>query len=183
MFYDKFVYLCKQKGVSPSRAAVEAGISKSLVTKWRTNKVRYPSADIAEKVALYFNISVSDLLDDKYRSRFVSFPNGISAYSFDHNQDPDAVLAELEPGSFHIVFRSDDTIIVVDNDSCATDDQVNSVVSIYSGRTERQKIQPTVSDGLSLTNVSDEDIKTIKAYLEMPVDQRRALAKILGVSE
>lgn len=43
--------------------------------------------------------------------------------------------------------------------------------------------QPTVSDGLSLADVSEEDIKTIKAYLEMPEDQRRALAKILGVSE
>lgn len=43
--------------------------------------------------------------------------------------------------------------------------------------------QPTVSDGLSLADISEEDIRTIKAYLEMPVDQRRALAKILGVSE
>ena len=43
--------------------------------------------------------------------------------------------------------------------------------------------QPTVSDGLFLEDVSEEDIKTIKAYLEMPEDQRRALAKILGVSE
>lgn len=183
MFYDKFVHLCKQKGVSPSRAAVEAGISKSLVTKWRTNKVRYPSADIAEKVAIYFNISVSDLLNDEYRSRFTAFPNGITAYSFDYNQDPEAVLSELEPGSFRIVFRSPGIIIVVDNDSCATTDQINSVVSIYNGGKERQKNQPTVSDGLSLADVSEEDIKTIKAYLEMPEDQRRALAKILGVSE
>lgn len=66
MFYEKFIHLCKQKGVSPSRAAVEAGISKSLVTKWRTNKVRYPSADIAEKVAIYFNISVAELLGGGY---------------------------------------------------------------------------------------------------------------------
>lgn len=183
MFYDKFVYLCKQKGVSPSRAAVEAGISKSLVTKWRTNKVRYPSADIAEKVAIYFNISVSDLLDDEYRSRFTAFPNGITAYSFDLNQDPDAVLSDLEPGSFRIVFRSPGIIIVVDNNSCATTEQINSVVSIYNGGEERQRNQPTVSDGLSLADVSEEDIRTIKAYLEMPEDQRRALAKILGVSE
>lgn len=46
-----------------------------------------------------------------------------------------------------------------------------------------EREQPTVSDGLSLADVSEEDIKTIKAYLEMPEDQRRALAKILGVSE
>jgi transcriptional regulator with XRE-family HTH domain len=45
------------------------------------------------------------------------------------------------------------------------------------------KKQPSVSEGLSLQGVSAEDIKTIKAYLELPEDQRRALAKILGISE
>ena len=43
--------------------------------------------------------------------------------------------------------------------------------------------QPTESDGLFLEGISEEDIKTIKAYMDMPEDQRRALAKILGVSE
>lgn len=64
MFYDKFVSLCADKGVSPSRAAVEAGISKSLVTKWRTHKIKDPSADVARKVASYFGISVAELLGD-----------------------------------------------------------------------------------------------------------------------
>lgn len=64
MFYDKFVQLCKQKGVSPSRAAIESGISKSLVTKWRTNKVQDPSAEIARKIAAYFGITVGELLDE-----------------------------------------------------------------------------------------------------------------------
>lgn len=63
MIYYKFVGLCEKKGVSPSRAAVEAGISKSLVTKWKTNKVQDPSADIARKIAAYFNISVAELLE------------------------------------------------------------------------------------------------------------------------
>lgn len=65
MFYDKYIALCKKKGVSPSRAAVEAGISKSLVTKWKTNEVQDPSADIARKIAAYFNISVAELLEDE----------------------------------------------------------------------------------------------------------------------
>ena len=65
MFYDKFVCLCKQKGISPSRAAIDAGISKSLVTKWKTNKIQDPSADIARKLALYFNISVAELLGEE----------------------------------------------------------------------------------------------------------------------
>ena len=47
----------------------------------------------------------------------------------------------------------------------------------------KEKEQSSGVGGLSLEGVSQEDIKTIKAYLDMPEDQRRALAKILGVSE
>lgn len=65
VFYDKFAQLCKAKGVSPSRAALDAGISKSLVSKWRTNNTEYPSPEIAKKIAAYFNISVADLLDEE----------------------------------------------------------------------------------------------------------------------
>lgn len=65
MFYDRFAFLCSQRDISPSRAAVEAGISKSLVTKWKTNKVKYPSADIAQKLATYFGLTVAELLDEE----------------------------------------------------------------------------------------------------------------------
>ena len=65
MFYDRFVYLCKQKGVSPTRAALDAGISKSLVTKWKTNKVQDPSPDVLRKISKYFNITVAELLGEE----------------------------------------------------------------------------------------------------------------------
>ena len=64
MFYDKFAALCKQKGVSVSRAAIESGISKSLVTKWKTNKVDVPSPEVLQKLSTYFNMTVSALLEE-----------------------------------------------------------------------------------------------------------------------
>lgn len=48
---------------------------------------------------------------------------------------------------------------------------------------EEAKKTPTVSDGLILDHICEEDVKTIKAFLAMPDDQRKALAKILGISE
>ena len=111
VFYDKFVYLCKQKDVSPSKAAIDAGISKSLVTKWKTAKVEIPSPDVLSRLSKYFNIPVSELIGEDIKK------------------------------------------------------------------------QPSVSEGLSLQGVSAEDIKTIKAYLELQEDKRRALAKLLGISE
>ena len=64
MFYDKYAQLCKQKGVSMSAAAIEAGLSKSLVTKWKTNKVAVPSPDVLRRLSVYFGVPVSELLDE-----------------------------------------------------------------------------------------------------------------------
>lgn len=65
MFYDRFAYLCKQKGVSVSRGALEAGISKSLVTKWKTNNTDIPSPDVIGKLSKYFGLPVSELLGEE----------------------------------------------------------------------------------------------------------------------
>lgn len=65
VFYDRFAYLCKQKGVSVSRGAIEAGISKSLVTKWKTNNVEIPSPDVLSKLSKYFNLPISELLGEE----------------------------------------------------------------------------------------------------------------------
>jgi transcriptional regulator with XRE-family HTH domain len=65
VFYDKYAQLCKQRGVSMSAAAAEAGFSKSLVTKWKVNKVEDPSPEILKKLSVYFNIPVSELLNEK----------------------------------------------------------------------------------------------------------------------
>ena len=65
VFYDRFLYLCNLRGVSPSRAAVDAGISKSLVTKWKSNNIEVPSPDVLKKLAKYFSIPVSELLGEE----------------------------------------------------------------------------------------------------------------------
>ena len=65
MFYDRFAYLCKEKGVSVSRGATEAGISKSLVTKWKTNNVETPSPEVLNKLSKYFNMPISELLGEE----------------------------------------------------------------------------------------------------------------------
>lgn len=64
MFYDKYAQLCKQKGVSKSAAALAAGFSKSLVTKWKDNQVETPSAEVLEKISAYFCVPISELLGE-----------------------------------------------------------------------------------------------------------------------
>jgi transcriptional regulator with XRE-family HTH domain len=65
VFYDRYMALCKEKGVSASYAAVEAGISKSLITKWKKNTSIIPSPEVLQKLAAYFNITVAVLLDEE----------------------------------------------------------------------------------------------------------------------
>lgn len=50
-----------------SAAALEAGLSKSLVTKWKTNAVEVPSPDVLTKLSKYFGIPVSELLGEENR--------------------------------------------------------------------------------------------------------------------
>lgn len=65
LFYDKYLDLCAQKGVSPSRAAQDAGISKSLITKWKQEKVGNPSPEVLRKLSAYFEVPLADLLDEE----------------------------------------------------------------------------------------------------------------------
>ncbi len=64
MFYDRFVLLCSRKGVSPSRAAEDAGLSKSTVTKWKNDASVRPTGNVIGKLTRYFDISVSELLGE-----------------------------------------------------------------------------------------------------------------------
>ena len=65
MFYDKFVQICKSRGVSPSRAAIEAGLSKSTVTKWKTTPDAEPTGAAIKKITEYFGITIAELLSEE----------------------------------------------------------------------------------------------------------------------
>lgn len=64
MFYDKFVQVCKARGISPSRAAVEAGLSKSTVTKWKTTPNAEPTGAAIKKITEYFGITIAELMGE-----------------------------------------------------------------------------------------------------------------------
>lgn len=64
MFYDRFCALCAQRGETPSRAALNAGISKAVVSKWKQNPAAFPSGPVVEKLTNYFGISVTELLQE-----------------------------------------------------------------------------------------------------------------------
>jgi transcriptional regulator with XRE-family HTH domain len=64
-----------------SAAALEAGLSKSLVTKWKTNKVDVPSPDVLKKLSSYFNMPVSELLGEEEKEAKKEQPTEIDGLS------------------------------------------------------------------------------------------------------
>lgn len=78
MFYDKYAQLCKKRGISMSAAALEAGLSKSLVTKWKANKVDVPSPDVLKKLSTYFGMPVSELLGEEEKKEQPTEIDGLS---------------------------------------------------------------------------------------------------------
>ena len=35
MFYDRFVNLCNERGISPNKAAIEIGFNRTSISKWK----------------------------------------------------------------------------------------------------------------------------------------------------
>lgn len=61
MFYDIYVKLCKERGISPSKAAEEISINKASVTSWKKRGYT-PRAEILQRIADYFGVTVDYLL-------------------------------------------------------------------------------------------------------------------------
>ena len=58
-FYQNFIKLCNTIGKSPSRVALDIGVSKPSVTRWKAGSV--PSDAVIRKLADYFEVSVTYL--------------------------------------------------------------------------------------------------------------------------
>ena len=62
MFYDVYQNLCKDIGKSATGVALELNIARSTVSNWKKTGTT-PQADILQKVADYFNVSIDYLLE------------------------------------------------------------------------------------------------------------------------
>ena len=66
MFYDIYLQLCHSVKKSPSAVAVEIGISKPTVNRWKNGGSATDSTKL--KIAEYFNISMDKLAESEERS-------------------------------------------------------------------------------------------------------------------
>lgn len=62
MFCDKLKELRKEKNLTQEELAKKVFISRSLIAKYETG-VSYPNKENLEKLALFFNVEINDLID------------------------------------------------------------------------------------------------------------------------
>ena len=88
MFWDNFLFYCNQKGVAPNVAAQSVGIKSSgTVTGWKNGAM--PRPGVLNKLAQYFEISVSDLVSDEQKEN--------PAPHWDGLKEIDAIFEQLTP--------------------------------------------------------------------------------------
>ena len=59
MFYDNYIRLCNSVNKTPSAVAVEMGISKTSVNRWKNGS--YPTDATMLRIASFFGVSVEEL--------------------------------------------------------------------------------------------------------------------------
>ena len=113
VFFDSFTRLCGEKDISASRCAMEAGISKSLVTKWKRNQTAVPSSEVLTKLSDYFHIPVSELLGESHTAmQHTSLPTinrDDLKFALFHGQETvtDAMLDEVLSFARYVAHREE----------------------------------------------------------------------------
>lgn len=63
--YEKLCLLCKQKGVSGGKMCADLGLSRSVMSDLKSGRKKGFSAEIAQKIATYFGVSIAYLLGEE----------------------------------------------------------------------------------------------------------------------
>ena len=59
MFYDNYIRLCNSVNKTPSAAAIEMGISKTSVNRWKNGS--YPTDATMQRIANYFGVTFEEI--------------------------------------------------------------------------------------------------------------------------
>ena len=62
MFYEKFVQLCNEKGVSKQKACTDAGLSSTAWIRWSKGSI--PGSISMHRICKYFGVAVESMSDD-----------------------------------------------------------------------------------------------------------------------
>lgn len=193
MFYDTFVELCKNKGLSPGGAAGQIGFNRSSINVWRSTG-KPPKQELLVRIATFFGVSTDYLLGREEARRMIPVLGRVQAglpvtafediigYEEPGPSDSDGELFALRirGASMEPRFREGDTVIVRKQSSADTGDIV--VALIGDGEATIKRLGRT-ADGIMLQPLnpdfdtmffSNEDIAALPVQLLGKVIELRA---------
>ena len=117
-FYDVFLPLCNKVDKSPSKVALEIGCTKAMVSNWK-NRGTSPSDSTMQKIAEYFGIPVTELMNGNFdvpvvTEDTVSFQiMGDVAAGYDHVIYEDFTGGEIEIPRSYLKGRTEEEYFVL----------------------------------------------------------------------
>lgn len=66
--YETIISLCEEKGIKGGKMCTDIGISKGTLTDLKMGRQKSLSAETAQKIASYFNVSVGYLLGEEEKT-------------------------------------------------------------------------------------------------------------------
>lgn len=159
MFYDTFAFLCKRKGIPPSRAAIEADISKSLVTKWKNSGTEVPSPEVLKKLSKYFNVTPDYLLGFDTQSKIDTITHQIAEL----NKERRSASAD----------RLDEIDSAIDLLEESREDLIMAQALIPHDQIDAKKLSP---DELQLT---EGEKAMLELFRQVPEDQQQLVLQMI----
>lgn len=86
MFKTNFVRLCKEKGISPTRAVLEMGFSRGTISYWDDTVI--PKRETLNKIVEYLGCTIEDLLRET--------PNEKPQHDVNESSDVSDIFEELK---------------------------------------------------------------------------------------
>ena len=170
MFYDIYERLCKEKGVTPTKASAEIGFAKGSVSYWKKKRNEgidaRPDSYTATKIADYFGVS-TDYVLGRERSNLTpatmdrdvaeinvygTIPAGLPVEAIEDVVDTEQIPSKwLRGGREYFALRVDgdsmypeylpgDTVIVRKSSTCNSGDDCVVYINGYNATLKRIKL-------------------------------------------
>jgi transcriptional regulator with XRE-family HTH domain len=94
MFYEKFIRLCEDRGISPTAACTAIGISDGAWRRWK-NGTGSPRGTNLNKIAKFFGVTPGSLVDDGDEIKYVD--NSLQARQYAFERRDLRILFDLAP--------------------------------------------------------------------------------------
>lgn len=78
MFYDNFKRVCEERGTSPSRACMEAGMKANRSSAWKASGA-LPKQDELDRLAAVLDCEVADFFRTETKARYRSYEEARAA--------------------------------------------------------------------------------------------------------